>query len=106
MKLNISVRQLVDFVYMSGDLNLGSLSGGRMQQGSEGHRYIQKRKADNWQSEFHVKHTDILDWFYIGAIDEKSLRVSEIQVQGRIDGIYVSEDLTIISGMQIFGFFI
>lgn len=73
----ISVRNLVEFVLRSGDLDNRRTAGAQkeaMQAGSRLHRKIQKGMGANYQAEVSLKHT-----FWVEGIG--------IQVEGRADGI-------------------
>ncbi len=75
--VRISVRNLVEFVLRSGDLDNRRTAGAQkeaMQAGSRLHRKIQKKMGANYQAEVALKHT-----FRVEEI--------EIQVEGRADGI-------------------
>ena len=54
--LSVSVRELIEFVYVTGDLRFSVSSSNRMLQGAEGHRTIQKNRKENWTNELYVKH--------------------------------------------------
>lgn len=78
----ISVRELVEFILRSGDLN--EKSGGRdldaMQKGSRLHRKLQRQKGDSYRAEAALKQkTEYEDLF--------------IQVEGRADGIFEKDGL-------------
>ena len=75
--LNISVRNLVEFVLRSGDIDNRRTSGAEkeaMQEGSRLHRKLQRRMGANYRAEVSLKHT----------VEEERFR---IQVEGRADGI-------------------
>lgn len=75
--IRISVRNLVEFVMRSGDLDNRRTAGAKkeaMQAGSRLHRKIQKRMGGNYRSEVSLKHKVREDQF-------------EILVEGRADGI-------------------
>jgi Rad3-related DNA helicase len=80
-KINISVRDLVEFILRSGDLD--NRIGGRrdtdaMQEGSRIHRKIQKRMGSNYSAEFPLSITMPF------RKDELNF---EICVEGRADGV-------------------
>ena len=77
--IRISVRNLVEFVLRSGDLDNRKTAGSQkeaMQAGSRLHRKIQKRMGAGYQAEVPLKH----------QIQEDGFR---IQVEGRADGILI-----------------
>ena len=83
--MTISVRELIEFVYQTGDLNFSFSSGNRMLQGAETHRTIQKQRKDNWQNEVYVKYTE-----------------QQIIIHGRIDGIHITDDITIVEEIKTY----
>lgn len=75
--VRISVRELVEFVLRSGDLDNRKTAGAQkeaMQAGSRLHRKIQKRMGAGYRAEVPLKRTVVEDGF-------------AIQVEGRADGI-------------------
>ena len=75
--IKISVRNLVEFVMRSGDLDnrrTGSSQKEAMQEGSRLHRKIQKRMGADYRAEVSMKH----------RVDEEDY---EILVEGRADGV-------------------
>ncbi|MCL1827580.1 MAG: ATP-dependent DNA helicase, partial [Candidatus Cloacimonetes bacterium] len=87
--LTVSVRELIESVFLSGDLNLSMIGGNRLLQGAEGHRAIQKKRVDQWQNEFSVRYST-------------SVAETDITIQGRIDGVLVTEDITIIEEIKTY----
>lgn len=80
-QIHISVRDLVEFVLRSGDLDNRRLAGNReaMQEGSRIHRKIQKRMGSGYQAEVPMKMVfPVLD--------------VEIVLEGRADGVMTDED--------------
>lgn len=49
--IKVSVRNLVEFVLMHGDLQPGSIGASRAQEGIEAHQYIQKTSGAEYVSE-------------------------------------------------------
>lgn len=83
-KIKISVRNLVEFILRSGDIDntKGTRDADAMQEGSRLHRKIQKRMGANYQAEVPLSitlpiHRDGVDFEFI--------------VEGRADGIISSE---------------
>lgn len=75
--IRISVRNLVEFVLSSGDIDNRRTSGAEkdaMQAGSRIHRKIQRRMGANYQAEVTMKHVVEADEF-------------QIAVEGRADGV-------------------
>ncbi|WP_347559887.1 DEAD/DEAH box helicase [Clostridium sp. AM58-1XD] len=76
-KIKISVRNLVEFVLRSGDLDNRRTAGAEkeaMQEGSRIHRKIQRRMGAGYQAEVVLKH----------VVEEEQFR---IEIEGRADGI-------------------
>ncbi|MFT4006315.1 MAG: hypothetical protein QM683_12050, partial [Lacrimispora sp.] len=66
--LKISVRNLVEFVLRSGDIDNRRTSGAEkeaMQEGSRIHRKLQRRMGANYRAEVALKHTVEEDRFKI-----------------------------------------
>lgn len=77
----ISVRELVEFVMSSGDIDNRRTSGAKkeaMQEGSRLHRKIQKRMGSSYQAEVPMKHTVRMEQF-------------DILIEGRADGVITEE---------------
>lgn len=75
--IRISVRNLVEFVFRSGDLDNRRASGAEkeaMQAGGRIHRKIQRRMGANYQAEVTMKH----------LVDEEEYQIA---VEGRADGV-------------------
>ena len=90
-KIKISVRNLVEFILRSGDLD--NRQGGRrdsvdaMQQGSRIHKKIQKSMGAAYRAEVPLSLT---------VPRELDGTAFEICVEGRADGIFTEEDGTIV----------
>lgn len=85
-KISISVRNLVEFILRSGDLDnrrVGKASVDAMQEGSRIHRKIQKRMGGNYYAEVSLSKTVL--------IDRDGVEI-EISVEGRADGIILQEE--------------
>ena len=78
-KIKLSVRELVEFVYKSGDISAKNLSVDRAMEGIKAHKILQSQMGDNYQKEFYLKNEFILNdiTFFI---------------EGRADGILIEED--------------
>ena len=80
-KLHISVRNLVEFIFLEGDIDnrAGKLpSADAMMEGSRLHRKIQQSFGPEYQAEVPLKYT---------LLDEKY----ELTIDGRADGIFVND---------------
>lgn len=80
-KIRISVRQLVEFILRSGDIDNRhhASSENAMQEGSRIHRMIQKRMDSNYQAEVMLRHSVMTKDY-------------ELSIEGRADGIIDLED--------------
>lgn len=86
-KVELSVRELVEFVYNSGDLSSIILNSERAQLGSRIHRQIQKSKGANYQSEVFLKHEQTIDDI-------------TFVIEGRADGIETLENQVIVDEIK------
>ncbi len=76
MEIRISVRNLVEFIFRSGDIDnrrAGS-SDNAMQEGGRIHRMIQRRMGSNYEAEVFLRHTFIAEKY-------------SLIIEGRADGI-------------------
>lgn len=83
--VKISVRELVEFILRSGDID--NRTGGRknaesMLEGARIHREIQKSKGADYHSEVTLKHKICMEKF-------------DLQIEGRADGVIDGEPVTI-----------
>ena len=77
--IKLSVRELVEFVYKSGDINVKNLSVDRAMEGIKAHKILQSQMGDNYHKEFYLKNEFILnDIVFV--------------VEGRADGIISEND--------------
>lgn len=83
----LSVRELVEFLYTSGDLAFVSSSYERANLGSRIHRMLQNEATGDYQSEVYVKEETILDDI-------------TIVVDGRADGIRTEENVVTIEEIK------
>jgi len=74
--LKIGVRELVEFVQQSGDLQLEFMASTRPVEGTRAHQKVQKSRPANYISEVTVRHQIETEQF-------------TLEVSGRIDGIYM-----------------
>ena len=79
----ISVRNLVEFILRSGDLDSrrGTMDKEAMLKGSRLHRKLQKQMGGDYRAEVALKR-------------ESSYEDLSIQVEGRADGIFTEEETT------------
>ena len=54
--IKISVRELVEFVYKSGDINVKNLSSDRAMEGIKAHKILQNQMGENYHKEFYLKN--------------------------------------------------
>ncbi|MGY3717516.1 ATP-dependent DNA helicase [Sutcliffiella cohnii] len=83
MKINISVRSLVEYVFRSGSIETGFRTATTMTEGTKAHQKIQKTYGENDQKEVYVQ----TEFLYEDIV---------IQVDGRCDGLLVQEDGSIV----------
>lgn len=88
IQIKLSVKNLVEFIYRTGDLNAAYLSPERANVGSRLHRMIQKNGGSAYQSEVYLKETTQLDDSVCFVID------------GRADGIITTADHIIIDEIK------
>ncbi len=76
--VKLSVRELVEFVYKSGDINVKNLSADRALEGIKAHKMLQSLMGENYQKEYFLK---------------REFNFDNIQfiIEGRADGI-ISEN--------------
>lgn len=86
-EIKISVRNLVEFILRSGDLDSRFRGSSRAVEGTKAHQKIQKSAPDNYNSEVHLKN----DFEYKGF---------KFVIEGRADGIITEEDKTIIDEIK------
>lgn len=80
-KLAISVRDLVEFLLMEGDLDTETYSGSsRMLEGTRMHQRLQKKRPDEYQKEVSISHT----------VTSPEL---ELTLRGRIDGVFTQQKI-------------
>lgn len=88
--IRISVRNLVEFVMRSGDLDNRRMSGAEkdaMQAGTRIHRKIQRRMGADYQAEVSMKH----------VVDEGEFQIA---IEGRADGVIVRPSDVIIDEIK------
>ncbi len=88
-EVRLSVRQLVEFLLRSGNLESGS-AGSALDRAAEGariHRRLQREGGEGYRAEVHFSHTE--DW--------EDLRYT---VEGRADGIFEEDGQTVIDEIK------
>ena len=85
--LKIAVRNLVEFILRSGDLDMAFFGGSRPVDAIRIHQKIQKSRPKEYTSEVTVSHTVETDRYIL-------------EIGGRIDGIYVYPDRIIIDEIK------
>lgn len=88
----ISVRELVEFVYRSGSLDLRFQGKSKMADGIKIHQKIQKSQGSDYQAEVPLQRTVSL------VVDES--RVIELTVSGRADGILSTQTGVVIDEIK------
>jgi len=87
MLLRLSVRNLVEFVLRSGDIESGFVSMDRALEGSKAHRRLQKSYGDDYRAEVPLKKTIEFDAY-------------SLVIEGRADGILIEDDDVIIDEIK------
>ena len=85
--VKISVRNLVEFVMLKGDLDLRFTGNNRAVEGTRLHKKIQSQAGENYNPEVHLSHT----------FDMEKLMLT---VSGRADGIIEEDDEIIIDEIK------
>lgn len=80
----VSVRQMVEFIYQCGDLDLRFRGTGKMTDGIKIHQKIQKSQGKDYQSEVSLSECVILQMANGESV--------ELQVSGRADGILTTDE--------------
>lgn len=88
---HISVRQLVEFVYQSGDLDLRFKGNSRMTDGIKVHQKIQKSQGTSYEAEVSLSETVCIE------TDEGAINLT---IAGRADGILTTEEGIIIDEIK------
>lgn len=83
----IAVRSLVEFILRSGSIDEGKNSNHTAQEGARIHRKLQKAAGEDYQKEVWLKK-------------QLSIAGIDVQIEGRADGIYIEDDLTIIDEIK------
>lgn len=86
-KIKISVRSLVELIMKKGSIDNRFVGNIKAIEGIRGHQKVQKSYGDEYTSEVSIKHT-----FYFDEI--------EIEVEGRMDGLLIENNKTIIDEIK------
>ncbi len=86
-KIELSVRNLVEFLLCHGDIQSGFTSIDRALLGARIHRKIQKERGENYESEVFLKHSTTIEPY-------------QFIVEGRADGIFSDGDTTVIEEIK------
>jgi len=74
--IKLSVRELVEFVYKSGDINIRAMSADRALEGINAHKILQSQMEENYHKEFYLKN-------------QFALNNILFIVEGRADGVII-----------------
>jgi DNA excision repair protein ERCC-2 len=86
-KIKLSVRELVGYAHMSGDIGADSISLERALEGTRIHKLIQNQMGDEYKREYHLKHE-----FNYNDID--------FEIEGRADGIITNENGVVVDEIK------
>ena len=85
--IKLSVRDLVEFIYKSGDINVRNLGADRAIEGIKAHKILQNQMGENYYKEYYLKGEFVLnDIIFL--------------IEGRADGILIEDDETIIDEIK------
>ena len=85
--IKLSVRELVEFVYKSGDLNIKSMNADRAMEGIRAHKLLQSQMGKNYKKEYFLKH-------------EFEFNNIKFNIEGRADGIIIEENFVIVDEIK------
>lgn len=77
--IKVSIQNLIEYIFLSGDINSGFIGSSRMTEGIKGHRIVQQSSEENYQAEVPLAIT----------LERKGL---VLELNGRADGIFKLED--------------
>ena len=86
-KIKISVRSLVELIMKKGSIDNRFVGNIKAIEGIRGHQRVQKSYGDEYTSEVSIKHTFSFDEI-------------EIEVEGRMDGLLIENNKTIIDEIK------
>lgn len=85
--IKVSVRNLIEFVLRSGDIDNSFMSMGRALEGTLAHQKVQKSYGHEYQAEYSLKHSLKYHKFVI-------------EVEGRADGIFIFPDKVVVDEIK------
>ncbi len=85
--IQISVRNLVEYVYRQGDISLGYFGRSRMVEGTKAHQKVQKSRGKDYKKEVSISN----------SVDRRG---TLLKLRGRIDGILEKHGLTVIEEIK------
>lgn len=85
--IKLSVRELVEFVYRSGDLSIKAMSADRAMEGVKAHKLLQSEMGISYQKEFFLKH-------------ELVFNDINFIIEGRADGLIIDEERIVIDEIK------
>ena len=85
--IKLSVRELVEFVYRSGDLSIKAMSADRAMEGVKAHKLLQSEMGIGYQKEFFLKH-------------ELVFNDINFIIEGRADGLIIDEERIVIDEIK------
>ncbi|MBW6515143.1 MAG: ATP-dependent DNA helicase [Candidatus Cloacimonetes bacterium] len=85
--MKISVRNLVEFVYRTGDISFEFSSSSRNTAGVKGHQKVQRNRGAGYQAEVALEHTAVYDGL-------------TISVGGRLDGLWQTDEGVILEEIK------
>lgn len=85
--IKLSVRELVEFVYKSGDINVKAMSSDRALEGIKAHKLLQSQMSESYHKEYYLK---------------KEFQLNDIIfiIEGRADGIFEENNEVIIDEIK------
>lgn len=85
--IKLSVRELVEFIYKSGDINVKSLSPDRALEGIKAHKILQSQMGEDYKKEYYLK---------------KEFEFNNILfiIEGRADGIINANNITTVDEIK------
>ena len=87
IEIKLSVRNLVEFILRSGDIDSGFVQMNRASEGTKAHRKLQKSYGDNYAAEVQLKKTVEFEKY-------------SLIIEGRADGILTIDDEIIIDEIK------
>jgi len=85
--IKLSVRELVEFTYKSGDLNFKSMKPERAMDGIKAHKLLQSQMDENYQKEVSLKY----EFEYNSIL---------FTIEGRADGVIIDNDIVTIDEIK------